>query len=62
MSWSVAMTTAMPAVKPVVTGWGMNWMSRPSRSAPIAMQDDAGHHRGDQQPAEAELRRRWARG
>ena len=31
------MTVPMPAVKPVVTGWGMNWMSRPSRKSPIAM-------------------------
>jgi hypothetical protein len=29
------MTTAIPAVKPVVTGWGMNWISRPMRSAPM---------------------------
>ena len=29
LSCRVAITTAMPAVKPVVTGWGMNWMSRP---------------------------------
>lgn len=31
-----AMTTAMPLVKPVVTGCGMNWISRPRRSSPIA--------------------------
>ena len=36
MTCSVAMTVAMPAVKPVVTGWGMNSMSRPRRIAPIA--------------------------
>ena len=30
------MTVAMPAVKPVVTGCGMNWISRPSRATPIA--------------------------
>jgi len=30
------MTTAMPAVNPVVTGCGMNSMSRPIRRAPIA--------------------------
>ena len=34
--WSVAITVAMPAVKPVVTGCGMNWMRRPSRANPIA--------------------------
>ena len=26
----------MPAVNPVVTGWGMNWISRPRRKSPIA--------------------------
>lgn len=31
------MTTAMPAVKPVVTGWGMNSMRLPRRSRPSAM-------------------------
>ena len=30
------MTVAIPAVKPVVTGCGMNWISRPSRATPIA--------------------------
>ena len=30
------MTVAMPAVKPVVTGWGMNWIRRPRRKRPIA--------------------------
>ena len=30
----VAITTAMPAVKPVVTGCGTNWMSPPMRTAP----------------------------
>ncbi len=30
------MTVAMPAVKPVVTGWGMNSMSRPNRSSPMS--------------------------
>ena len=48
------MTTAMPAVKPVVTGCGMYWMSLPSLNAPISDQDDAGHQAGDEQPAEAE--------
>ena len=33
--WSVAMTVAMPAVKPVVTGCGMNSMSLPRRASPI---------------------------
>ena len=33
--WMVAMTTAMPVVKPVVTGCGMNVMSRPSRASPM---------------------------
>ena len=37
MSCSVAITVAMPAVKPVVTGWGMNSMSRPSRASPITI-------------------------
>ena len=35
-SCSVAITVAMPAVKPVVTGWGMNSTRRPRRAAPIA--------------------------
>ena len=34
-SWRVAITVAMPAVKPVVTGCGMNSTSRPRRAAPI---------------------------
>ena len=29
------MTTAIPAVNPVVTGWGTNWISLPSPSRPI---------------------------
>ena len=36
LTWRVAITVAMPAVKPVVTGYGMNWMKRPRRAAPIA--------------------------
>jgi hypothetical protein len=32
---SVAITVAMPAVKPVVTGCGMNSMNCPSRPSPI---------------------------
>ena len=31
----VAITTAIPAVKPVVTGCGMYWMSRPRRANAI---------------------------
>ncbi|MFT3915000.1 MAG: hypothetical protein QM704_13050 [Anaeromyxobacteraceae bacterium] len=34
---STAMTVAMPAVKPVVTGCGMNSMSFPIRRRPIPM-------------------------
>jgi len=34
-SWSTAITVAIPAVKPVVTGCGMYSISRPSRSRPI---------------------------
>ena len=30
------MTVAIPVVKPVVTGYGMNWMRWPSRATPIA--------------------------
>ena len=37
LSCSVAMTVAMPAVKPVVTGCGMNSMNRPRRARPIAI-------------------------
>ena len=36
MTCSVAITTAMPAVKPVVTGYGTNSMKRPIRMTPIA--------------------------
>ncbi len=36
-SCNVAMTTAMPAVKPLVTGYGMNSMSWPRRATPIAI-------------------------
>jgi hypothetical protein len=32
----VAITTAMPAVKPVVTGYGTNSIMRPMRSMPMA--------------------------
>ncbi len=31
-----AMTTAIPAVNPVVTGCGMNWINRPRRNTPNA--------------------------
>ena len=31
------MTIAMPAVNPVVTGYGMNWIRRPRRARPIAV-------------------------
>ena len=34
-SCRVAITVAIPAVKPVVTGCGMNSTNRPSRAAPI---------------------------
>ena len=30
------MTVPIPAVNPVVTGCGMNWMSRPNPRAPMA--------------------------
>ena len=53
MSWRVPITTAMPAVKPVVTGWGMNSMSRPAGSA-HGQEDEAGHHRGQEQPGHPE--------
>jgi hypothetical protein len=33
---SVAITVAIPVVKPVVTGCGMYWMSLPIRAMPIA--------------------------
>jgi hypothetical protein len=36
LTWRVAITTAMPAVKPVVTGKGTNSMKRPRRMTPIA--------------------------
>ena len=36
LTWSVAITVAMPVVKPVVTGWGMNCIRRPRRATPIA--------------------------
>ena len=36
MICSVAITVAIPAVKPVVTGYGMNSMSSPRRATPIA--------------------------
>ena len=32
----MAITTAMPAVKPVVTGYGTNSMKRPRRMTPMA--------------------------
>ena len=35
-SWLAKMITAMPAVKPTVTGKGMNLMKVPSRSQPTA--------------------------
>src|SRR5947208_1861567 len=31
------MTVPISAVNPVVTGWGMNWISRPRRKRPMAM-------------------------
>ena len=34
---SVAITVAIPAVKPVVTGWGMNSMNWPRRPRPMAI-------------------------
>ena len=36
MSWRVPITTAMPAVKPVVTGYGTYSMNWPIRAAPMA--------------------------
>ncbi len=36
MTCKVAITAAMPVVKPVVTGYGMYLMRSPSRKAPIA--------------------------
>ncbi len=35
LSWIVAMTSAMPAVKPVVTGCGMKVIRRPSLARPM---------------------------
>jgi hypothetical protein len=34
-NWSTAMTVAMPAVNPVVTGCGMYSINRPRRSSPM---------------------------
>ena len=55
MSCSVAITVAMPVVKPVVTGYGMNLMSVPSRQAPIATSRSAGHEAGGEQAREPVL-------
>ncbi len=50
----VAMTVPMPAVKPVVTGCGMNSMSWPRRPRPMRDQDEAAHQPRDQQSGHPE--------
>lgn len=37
LTWLEKMLTAMPAVKPVITGCGMNFINAPSRSRPAAI-------------------------
>ena len=49
------MTVAIPAVKPVVTGYGMNSISRPSRTIAHRDEDDSGHQARREQAVEAVL-------
>ena len=51
------MTTAMPAVKPAVTGNGTNSMSFPIPVTPMQDEEDARHRRGQEQAAQAEAGR-----
>ena len=56
-SCRTAITTAIPAVKPVVTGYGMNSIRRPSAREAHGDQQDAGQHPGEEQSRKAVARR-----
>ena len=53
MIWLAKMMTAMPAVKPTVTGNGMYLMKVPSLSKPIAAMSMPRQQRGKDQAVEA---------
>ena len=51
----LAMTSAMPLVKPMTTGRGMKRTAVPVPVRPMIDQDDAGHHRAHEQAVDAVL-------
>ena len=55
-SWLTAMISAMPTVKPSITGSGTSAMKRPALTKPAGDEDDPGEQRREQQSVEAELR------
>ena len=53
--WLEKMITAMPAVNPVMTGYGMNLIAPPSRARPSTMRITPGHERRDREAVDAVL-------
>ena len=47
--------TAIPLVKPVTTGYGMNLIAPPNRARPMDHEQDARHQRADRQSVDAVL-------
>ena len=54
-TWPEKMMTAMPLVKPVMTGNGMNLIAPPSRARPKPIEHHAAHQRRDHQAVDAVL-------
>ena len=50
------MMTAIPLVKPVTTGYGMNLIAAPKRARPRIDEEDAGEQRADRQAVDAVAR------
>ena len=51
--WVLAMSTAMPLVKPITTGRGMNFTAVPMPVTPRTTRMHAGHHRAHEQAVDA---------